>query len=205
MRPSAIKGFVCAVFTSFLVIACAGTKLTSTQVDEVRRGKPVADILVIGVTYKEDTRRLFEDTLVAQLKAAGVKAVSSLDAIPISEKQQLEKERILKAVNEFKNDAVIITHVVGVEEKEVITRDFPGGGSYYGHYLWAYGNTHSPGFSSAHKIVRLATNLYDVQTEKLIWSGRSETMKPDSITQTIDDVIKVIIKDLQNNKLLPPK
>ena len=205
MRQNAVKWFVYAVFTGFLVIACAGTKLTDTQVDEARRGKPVSDILVIGVTYKEDTRQFFEDEFVAQLKAAGVEAVSSADVIPISEKQQLEKDRILKAVNQFKNDAVIITHLVGVEAKEVITRDFPGGRSYYGHYLWAYGNTHSPGYSSTHKIVRLATNLYDVKTEKLIWSGRSETMKPDSITQTIDDVIKVIIKDLQKNKLLLPK
>jgi len=205
MRPINIKWFVYAVFTGFMVVACAGTKLTDTQVDEARRGKPVSDILVIGVTYKEDTRQFFEDEFVVQLKAAGIEAVSSADVIPISEKQQLEKDRILKAVNQFQNDAVIITHLVGVETKEVITRDSPGGRDYYGHYLWAYGNTHSPGYSSTHKIVRLATNLYDVKTEKLIWSGRSETMKPDSITQTIDDVIKVIIKDLQKNKLLPPK
>jgi len=205
MRQSTIKWFVCAVFSGLLIVACAGTKLTDTQMDEARRGKPVSDILVIGVTYKEDTRQLFEDKFVAQLKAAGVEAVSSADAIPISEKQQLEKDRILKAVSEFENDAVIITHVVGVEAKEVVTRDSPGGRSYYGHYLWAYRNTHSPGYSSTHKIIRLAANLYDVKTEKLIWSGRSETMKPESITQTIDDVIKVIIKDLQKNKLLPSK
>jgi hypothetical protein len=205
MRRSNIKWFVYAVFTSFLVTACAGTKLTSTQVDEARRGKPVADILVIGVTYKEDTRQLFEDTFVSQLKAAGVEAVSSLEIIPISEKQQLEKDRILKAVNKFNNDAVIITHLVGVEKKEVITRDTPGRRDYYAHYLWAYGNTHGPGYASTHKIVRLATNLYDVKTEKLIWSGRSETLKPDSITQIIDNVIKVVIKDLQKNQLLPPK
>ncbi len=53
--------------------------------------------------------------------------------------------------------------------------------------------------------VRLATNLYDVKTEKLIWSGKSETLRPDSVNQIIDDVIKVVIKDLQKNKLLPLK
>jgi hypothetical protein len=46
--------------------------------------------------------------------------------------------------------------------------------------------------------VRLVTNLYDVKTEKLIWSGQSETLD-------IDDMIKVVIKDLQKNNLLPQK
>lgn len=205
MRQSTIKWFVYAVFSSVLIIACGGTKLTTKQVDESRRGKPVSDILVIAITYKEELRHSFEDKFVAQLKTAGIEAVSSADVIPISEKQQLEKDAILKAVNEFENDAVIITHMVGVEEKEIVTRYPSRGRGYYGHYLWAYGNTYEPGYSSTRITVRLATNLYDVKTEKLIWSGESETLRPDSINQTIDDVIKVVIKELQKNKLLPPK
>jgi len=51
----------------------------------------------------------------------------------------------------------------------------------------------------------LATNLYDVKTEKLIWSGKSETLNADSTKQMIDDVIEVVIKDLQKNNLLPQK
>ena len=203
MRNDAIKWFVCVVFSGVLLVACGGTKLTTTQVDDARREKPVSDILVIAITYEKELRHSFEDKFVEQLKTAGIEAVSSADVIPISEKQQLEKDAILKAVNEFENDAVIITHMVGVEEKEIITRA-PSRG-YYGHYLWAYGNTHEPGYSSTRITVRLATNLYDVKTEKLIWSGKSETLRPDSINQIIDDVIKAVIKDLQKNKLLPPK
>jgi hypothetical protein len=51
----------------------------------------------------------------------------------------------------------------------------------------------------------LATNLYDVKTEKRIWSGESETLKAGSVDQVINDVIKVVIDDLQNNKLITPK
>ena len=204
MRPSTIKWFVCVVFSGVLLIACGGTKLTTTQVDGARREKPVSDILVIAITYEKDLRHSFEDKFVAQLKTAGIEAVSSADVIPISEKQQLEKDAILKAVNKFENDAVIITHLVGVEEKEIVTRYPSRGRGYYGHYLWAYGNTYEPGYASTRITVRLATNLYDVKTEKLIWSGKSETLRPDSINQIIDDVIKAVIKDLQKNKLLPP-
>ena len=51
MRPSTIKRVVYAVFSGVLITACAGTKLTHTWVDEAHRGKPVSNILVIGVTY----------------------------------------------------------------------------------------------------------------------------------------------------------
>ena len=207
MRQITIKWFVCAVFLGVLIIACAGTKLTHTQVDKSRQGKPVSNILVIGVTYKEKemVRRSFEDRFVSQLRAAGVEAISSGDAISIPADLMLEKDEILKAVNKFNNDAVIITHVVGKEEKETYTR--PGRartyGGYYGYYGWAYAR--APGYSTRSTSYRLATNLYDVITEKLIWSGKSETLNPDSTKQMIDDVIRVVIKDLQENNLLPQK
>jgi hypothetical protein len=207
MRQFTIKWFVYAVFFGVLIIACAGTKLTSTQVDESRRGKPVSDILVIGVTYKEKekVRRSFEDRFVAQLKAVGVKAISSGDAISIPADLMLEKDAILKAVHKFNNDAVIITHVVGKEVKEVYTPPDRSYGGYYGYYDQAYIYAHSPGYSSTKTFYHLATNLYDVKTEKLIWSGKSETLNPVSTKQMIDDVIKVVIKDLQKNGLLPQK
>jgi hypothetical protein len=187
-----------------MIIACAGTKLTDTQVDKSRRGKPVSNILVIGITYKEnkEVRRSFEDRFVMQLKAAGVEAVSSGDAISIPSDLMLKKEDILKVVNQFNNDAVIITHVTGKEDEETYTRGYS---DFYGYYSWAYGFAHGPGYSSTKTFYRLETNLYDVETEELIWSGKSQTLNPGSTNQVIDEVIKVVIKDLQKNNLLPPE
>ena len=205
MSPRIVQWFVYVVFSGAFIIACGGTKLTHTWVDETYHGKPVLDILVIAVTHKEDNRQSFEDKFVAQLKMSGVEAVSSSDVIPIPADLELTKEEILKAVNKFKNDAVIITHLVGVEEKESYTPPERDRGGYHGYYDWASGHTYEPGYYRTHALVRLATNLYDVKTEKLIWSGQSETLDPGSINQIIDDVIEVLIKDLQKNNLLPIK
>lgn len=205
MRPRIVKWVIYVVFSGVFIIACAGTKLTHTWVDETYHGKPVSNILVIAVTHKEDNRQSFEDKFVAQLKVSGVEAVSSSNVIPIPADLELKKEGILKVVKKLKNDAVIITHLVGVEEKESYTPPERDKGGYYGHYGWAYGYTHEPGFYRTHTIVRLATHLYDVKTEKLIWSGESESLDPGSTNQIIDDVIEVLIKDLQKNNLLPTK
>lgn len=204
MRQITIKQLLCTLFSGVLIIACAGTKLTRTWVDEAHRGKPVSDILVIAITYKEEVRHSFEDKFVAQLKALGIEAVSSADVIPIPADLKLEKDQILNVVNKFGNDAVIITHMVGVEEKETYSPATQSDTGFYGYYDGLI-PARSPGFYKTRTFVRLLTNLYDVKTEKLIWSGQSETKEPRSIKQTIGDVINVVIKDMQKKGLLSPK
>ena len=189
----------------FLIISCAGTELTHKQVTEAFKGKPVSDILVIAITGNEDSRRSFERKFVAQIKSAGVEAISSEDAIPMPADLKLKKETILNAVKQFENDAVIITHLIEKEEKEVITRGGQGKRGYYSFYHSRFSYARDPGYSSTSKTIRLETNLYDVKTEKLIWSGQSKTFSKDSKDQIINDVIKVVINDLQNNKLISPK
>jgi hypothetical protein len=186
----------------FFMAACSTTKLTETKVYPDFHGHRVSDILVITVTDKEDVRKSFENTFVQQLKDAGVDAVSSIDVIPIPPDQKLEKREILKAVEKYKNDAVIITHLVGVKTREVYhppERRYYG---YYGYYGSVYDYAYEPGYYSEDTFVLLETNLFDVQTEKPIWSGQSETWNPESTHQVIDEVIKVVIDELKRYNLL---
>ena len=207
MRQSSVKWFGYLFSFVFLIISCAGTELTHKQLDEAYKGKPVSNILVIAITGNEANRRSFERKFVSQLKAAGVEAISSEEAIPMTADLELKKEAIINAVNQFKNDAVIITHLIEREEKEAFTRSDEADRGYYGFYHSRYMGSYArdPGYSNVRKTIRLETNLYDVKTEKLIWSGQSKTISRDSKDQIINDVIKVVIKDLQNSKLISPK
>jgi hypothetical protein len=202
-----LKVLTIGISVMILLGACATTKLTNTWVDETYRGSPVSDILVIGVTDEETTRRSYENRFVKRLEAIGVEAVSSADAIRIPANKKLDKEVILQAVNKYKNDAVLITHLVGVDKKEVYTPPtysvHPGG--FYGYYGHVYGMVHTPGYYTEHTYIRLETTLYEVKTEKPLWSGQSQTWNPESDRQLMNEVIKVVIKDMQRNKLLPPK
>jgi len=201
MKQSSVKWFGYLFSFVFLIISCYGTELTHKQANEVYKGKPVSNILVIAITGNEDSRRSFERKFVARLKSAGVEAISSEEAIPMPANLELKKEMILSAVNQFKNDAVIITRLISKEEKEVYTRGGTAHGGYYGYY-----SRHSArGYATTSRTFRLETNLYDVKTEKLIWSGQSKTVSKDSKDQTINDVIRVLVNDLQSNRLITPK
>jgi hypothetical protein len=207
MKQNSVKWLCCLCFFVFLVISCAGTELTHKQVNEAYKGKPISNILVIAITGNEDSRRSFERKFVVQLKSAGVEAISSEETIPMPADLELKKEAIIDAVRHFKNDAVIITHLTDKEAKEGFTRGDETHRGYYGFYHSIYKGSyaHDPGYSNTRKTVRLETNLYEVKTEKLIWSGQSKTISKDSKAQIIDEVIRVVINDLKNNKLISTK
>jgi hypothetical protein len=205
MKRNAVTWFGYLFSVALLIISCGGTELTQKQVDDAYKGKPVSDILVIAITGNEHNRRTFEKKFVAQLKSVGVEAISSEQAIPMPRDLELKKETILNAVNQYGNDAVIITHLVDKEEEEFYTRADVDRHRFFGYYRSRYRYAHNPGHSSTSTTVRLETNLYDVKTEKLIWSGKSKTWSKDSKDQIINDVIKTVITDLKKNKLIAPK
>jgi hypothetical protein len=198
MTENIVKGLGCLFSFIFLMVSCAGTDLTQTQVDDAYKGKPVSDILIIAVTGNEHNRRSYERKFVANLKSVGVEAVASEKSISMPGDLKIKKETILSAVDQYKNDAVIITQLVGKETKDVYQR---GGVTRYGYF----GYTRNPGYSSTTKKVRLETNLYDAKTGELIWSGVSKTLSKDSTDRIMNDVIKTVIANLKKHKLIAPK
>jgi hypothetical protein len=185
------------------VLSCSGTDLTRRQIDETFTGKPLSRILVIVVADKEALRRSFEDKFVAEFAAAGVAAVSSAAAIDMPPDLKLEKDTLLKTVDAYQNDGVLITHLVDLRYKDMTVRDAPAHG-YYSYYGYLHSYVHDPAYSSTRADVRLETNLYDVKTEQRIWSGQSDTWNAASSRQVIDGVIKVVVADLRKNNLIAP-
>ena len=198
MKKNSVKYLGCLFFVVFLMLSCAGTEVSQTKVDDSYKGQPMSNILVIAITGNEHNRRSYEKKFVARLKSVGVDAIASEEVLPMPPDLQLKKETILDVVNQYKNDAVIITQLIGKEKEDVFTR---GGGRRIGFFSYA----RDPGYSSTNTTVRLETNLYDAKTGKLIWSGQSKTMSKDSTDQIINEVIKAVINNWQKNKIIAPK
>lgn len=201
---NSVLSLILAVFVGVLFNGCASTKITETSVDKSFKGKTISNVLIIGVASDENNRRLFEKTFVQHLKAVGVTAISSADVIPIPADQKIEKETILQVVNKFKNDAVLVTHIAGIDKKTSYKPAvYTTGVNYYGRYGYYYANRIMPSSVSSHMKLYLETELFDVASEKLMWSGKSQTWETESVKKVIDGVIKVAVKEMQKNKLLP--
>jgi len=192
-----------------LTASCANTKLTSTWMDEKKAGSTYNDILIIGIAEKEHNRRLFEETFNKQLGEMGIESEVSYTILP--EGTQINRDTVTAAIKGKNIDAVIVTHMIGVEEQTVYRQSMtymPTQGYYNGLYAYypevnAY--VTQPGYYTTHDIVKLETNLYEVKTEDLVWSAHSKTFAPESAKEVIDDLIKLVIKDLKSKGLIAAK
>jgi hypothetical protein len=64
---------------------------------------------------------------------------------------------------------------------------------------------YTPGYMKESTIAQIETNLYNSKTEKLIWSGVSDTILQKDMEKDAKNLAKVLVKQLKKDGLLPQK
>lgn len=197
----------CLLLFAAVAAACTTAKPMAEWRDQDYAGGPFDNILIVGVSDQETVRRVFENTFVDRLGEENIKATAGFAVMP-GETRPTE-EMVREVVREIRFDGVLVTHLVGVEDKEVYHPPTYRPGPYYhgfgGYYGYVGGYVYEPGYYSRHTSVKLETNLYDARTEELVWSIQSETMNPGSEQKLIDAKIKTVVKHLKAQGLLQPQ
>jgi hypothetical protein len=180
--------------------------LTSVWKDNTYEGA-IDKIMVVAVTENTRNRLIFEREFVEAFKKIGVEAVASVDVTSSEEKSN--EAVILAEARKRGISMILVTHLIGVEDKEVYhpptTQAVPVRGyhnRFNSYYPRVYEYVHEPGYYTQHKNVNLETNLYETRTEKLIWSVTSETIDPKSVNKIIESLSNEVIKNLRKNNLL---
>lgn len=186
------------IFLSLVMLnACSSVpKTTEIWMDEAYVGSRVNKILVVGVAEKITFQTLFEGKFADQLKKKGIEAVPSYTVMQPN--QSLSKATVLPLVEKLGIDAVIVTSLIDRKEKTVFYQ--VNSGNLYNYYNGMQSTYVKSGKTASYKvpILVLKTNLYDVNTEKLVWSITSESefsYKMDSIDSAIEFLIKSLAKD----------
>jgi hypothetical protein len=199
-----------AILTLSTLAAC---NKTSTSIPLSWRNPAYANggfkkLFVVGVGENDGARRLFEDTFAKALASEGAAAQASWGRLPQSE--QLTEEQIRGAIEGGDFDGVVITRLLGVDQSEeyvppsmhTVPTTYYGHG-YYGYYGASYAVVHEPGYYKTNRTFRLETNLYSVATGDLVWSGQSDTLNPESLSDVIDSMTAAVAKKLKTEKLIP--
>jgi hypothetical protein len=182
--------------------------MTHSWVDPDHDRRPIEKVLVIGVAKEPPTRRTFETKLSGILEENGVTAIPSVTVMPDLGKPADKagaREIVLAAVTKTGADAVAITRLVSAESVQRLIE----GTSYvvpYTQYGSMYGGYYQV-MSSPERVVEdttyvIETNLYDVATEKLLWSGISETLNPESAVKGLESVGQLIVSTLRREGLI---
>lgn len=191
---------------SFLLTgSCASTKVSAVWKDESYKGK-VSRVLIMGIAEDETTTRFFEDQFSKQLRKRGIEAVSSHTVLPVGE--ELDKETVESKVKELGIDTVLITRYL---DQKTRTAHIPGQlyvvpdyyRGYMGFYNTGYRHVYEPGRDIDHVYISLETNVYDVESGKLVWSALSETFEEGAPYHLVKEFIEIMIGRLEKDGVIP--
>jgi hypothetical protein len=175
---------------------CTGTRASGIWKDPDQQGS-FAKVLV-GVAGVDSTgRRAGEDALVARFPK-GV-AVASYNVIPAGSETDLDYLRAKLTKEGY--DGVLVARLLGVDQ-ELTTTTMPSAVTVYGYYGYAYTGFYAQQAVDVRKVVRVESKLFDLKTEKPVWTMVTETTDPSSRLQTADEVADLVVRKLAEGKLI---
>ncbi len=195
-----------AVLLLSAAVANAGPKLVSTYKNPKYSGKPLTNVLVIGMNGRAEGRAEFEDQMSQQLARPGIQAVPSYTLLPRPEATPIDMNELKVVVSEHKFDGVVVARMVRVTKKVTEVPPMP----YYG--FWGYYSAYAPivydpGSLQVDTTVQLETNVYGISNLQgdLAWTCTSNTMNPKNRVKAIREVVKLIIDNLEKQNVIAPR
>lgn len=200
-----------AVMLSVTAISCApSTTLVQRWSDPAYTAEPGDSMVIIALSDTERKVRVWESAFSTVLSAANVKPI--LGTSLVSGGAAADEATLMTAIRESEADMVALTRLVSVDKEETYV---PGTTSYYApasaaygfypYYYSSYEMVSTPGYYQTDQIYTLETNVYHVKTEKLIWSGVTETVNPETSQDGATDVAYTIVDDMIASKIIKKK
>jgi hypothetical protein len=195
-----------ALILLFLVNSCASSKITGEWKDPQLGNTKYSHILVIGVAKQPDRREFYEDEFAKQLTSQGVMAIASHTIIPRDKMQ--DKDAIKKSIQGLQTDGVIVTRLQGIKQQKQVpygrTYQVPYGyyNNMYDYYDSSYSLAPAVSYADTEEYLQLESNLYDAETEKLVYSIVTDTFIRQKFDSRIKAYIETVVRQLKSNNLL---
>ncbi len=168
---------------------CATTRIVSAWRDPALASVPFRKVLVAFQTRDPGLRRVLEDEMAASIP----------NATPayrvVSDEEVRDVPLVKRRVKAMGFDSAVVMRVVGVEHEQTYVpghvytvpgyyRDF------WGYWGYGWGTVYEPGYLRNDRIVEVATNVYSVPPDKLVWASQSETFNPRSLRGAVREVVQ---------------
>lgn len=204
-----MKRIILLLIVQISLFGCVTTtKLSGTWTTPDIPAKRYQKIMVAALTQNLLAKQTVENDFAAKLSVRGVQVGVSHDVFApnFTDDHIEDKNAMLGKLREDDYEGILTVSLI---DKRSETRYVPGSYSYrpVSHYVWygrfwryyttMYPMIYEPGYYTEDKVYFIETNLYDVETEKLIWSAQSETYNPSDLEQFSDEFTTLIIEELQ--------
>jgi hypothetical protein len=203
-RTLAVLCFVLALVT----LAGAKTKLVMTWKNPEYTGPKPHRVLVIGIGNDLAIRADFEDAMSQKLARDGIEAIPGHTLLLRPEpgsKPNLDYLRL--QVRDHKIDTVMVTRMVHYEKEVTYFAPSVDTHSFYGYYGSVYTTVYTPGYLSEDTKVQIETRVFATTPPngELVWIATTNSFNPDSKRKVVEDVAKLVEKELVKDHLLKRK
>ncbi len=168
---------------------------------------PVAKVLVVGASPLEQTRRTFERELRDRINSSSrTVAVASLEQMEVGE--ELTADALRAHFSGQGIDALLATHVIDAqttaeyEEADKYAGVSPYANDYFAYYRRLIVKPPDPGGFTEGRRVQVETILFDAGTGGVRWRMVTQSFDHGNTLKVIEDVIKLIVKELKRDGLL---
>lgn len=180
---------VVAALMAAILGGCASTHITSAWQDPDLRRVPFRKVLVVFQHSDPELRMRLERSMAAEIP----NSVPAHAIFNDAEVRDLERVKVRVRADGF--DSAVIMRVVSVDrEVSYVPGRLHAVPAYYrGFYgYWGYGwrSVYEPGYMRSDRVVNIATNVYSVADDKLVWSSQSETFNPASLRTAVAEVVR---------------
>jgi len=199
-----------AILCVLVTLGAASTKLVMSWKNPNFSTPHFQKILVLGMSDKTDVRANFEDALSSKIARPGIETIPGNQILLRPEGTTVNLDYIKTQVRANKVDAVIVSRLVKIDKNikyvpgQTFYLPYPYYSTFYGYYGAVYSQVYTPGYLREEKKVRIETNLYSTASPdgELVWTAMSDTFNPSSASKAIDGVVKLVVKELEREKLL---
>lgn len=208
---------VLALVLFALVASCgSSTHVTASFLNPKVSPQEREHLFILGITDRMTVRQSVEAAMAAEANKRGLKATKSIDVFPANlikgtEQEQLARKEVLMELIKKSGADLVMTIALVDEQSE--TRYVQGSGSYapmsygfYGGYYPYYSARgaymYQPGYYTEDKKYFYETNLYDVNTQELIWSAQSTTVNPSNLEKVTKEYTVAIISRMKKDGLI---
>lgn len=195
----------------FIILLCAFT-LNCTYTKIVSSWKlpnknieigTLSKVLVVAFFNSNTAIRTAEDDMVRYLNGKGVAAYNYL-----SNNYNTNNTKALYAKLKQDNfDGAVTMRLVDIEQETTYTPSnvqlYPNYNRSFSSYYyrnWAFTNT--PGYFATTKLYIVETNIYSLKDDKIIWTGTTQSTKPDGLNKMTKEIVKVIHQKMKKEKFI---
>ncbi|MGA7853942.1 MAG: hypothetical protein WCA15_11510 [Candidatus Acidiferrales bacterium] len=208
MRKHAI--LVLAIVATLTSVGAKSSRFVFTWTNPNYSGAHFVNILVLGINGKVENRAEFEDQLSAAIARPGIQAIPSYSLLPRPNSTPIDMNQLRDVVRGQNIDAVVASRLVKVSQKVTVIPGQPITpfpyyyNTFYGYYGAIYPVVYSPDYLQVDKTAQIETNFYSTAKPdgELIWTGTSDTINPHSPLKAIDAVSKLIVQELEKQKII---